>query len=279
MAAQLSLPINNDDEDDDLKHHHYLSPYLEHFLPSMGLDRETYAPYVIGLYVVDDNDDNNNNNNDNEEEETEALNEIIDLLQSSSDPPPTTKTNVNENSNDDDDNEEELWNNFRIKIQSLTMDHRLIKSRKREEFLQKEKDRIEDEARTMRMQIDLANEEREKNDGELPKNDDDDDEGADERALRKKALIERFMYDESVEYDANGDPINELSPSSSSDAAAGGKMKVGATTAAARVAEQRGGAVVSSKKEEQQKTKLAKKDKERKKEERRGRARRGERKS
>ena len=270
--AQLSLPINNDDADDDLKHH-YLSPYLEHFLPSMGLDRETYAPYVIGLYVVDDNDDNNNN--DNEEEETEALNEIIDLLQSSSDPPPSTKTNVNENSNDDD-NEEELWNNFRIKIQSLTMDHRLIKSRKREEFLQKEKDRIEDEARTMRMQIDLANEERENNDGELPKKD-DDDEGADERALRKKALIERFMYDESVEYDANGDPINELSPSSSSDAAAGGKMKVGATTAAARVAE-RGGAV-SSKKEEQQKTKLAKKDKERKKEERRGRARRGERKS
>ena len=269
--AQLSLPINNDDADDDLKHH-YLSPYLEHFLPSMGLDRETYAPYVIGLYVVDDNDDNNNN--DNEEEETEALNEIIDLLQSSSDPPPT-KTNVNENSNDDD-NEEELWNNFRIKIQSLTMDHRLIKSRKREEFLQKEKDRIEDEARTMRMQIDLANEKRENNDGE-PKND-DDDEGADERALRKKALIERFMYDESVEYDANGDPINELSPSSSSDAAAGGKMKVGATTAAARVAEQRGGAV-SSKKDEQQKTKLAKKDKERKKEERRGRARRGERKS
>ncbi|KAL9181222.1 hypothetical protein ACHAXT_010027 [Thalassiosira profunda] len=52
---------------------HYLDSYLSEILPSLGLDAETYAPYVTG-YANDDDD----------EDSDDSLDELIELLRASS---------------------------------------------------------------------------------------------------------------------------------------------------------------------------------------------------
>lgn len=50
---------------------HYLDDYLSEILPALGLDAETYAPYVTGYADDDDND-------------SESLDELMELLRASS---------------------------------------------------------------------------------------------------------------------------------------------------------------------------------------------------
>jgi len=56
---------------------HYLFEYLSTTLPTLGLDPETYGPYVTGLFPLDDDDVDDDNNE-------EELNGMVELLQSSS---------------------------------------------------------------------------------------------------------------------------------------------------------------------------------------------------
>lgn len=70
---------------------HYLDSYLSETLPALGLDVETYAPYVTG-YADDDDDDGGS-----------SLDELIELLQASS-----------ESSSDGE--HDAAWENFRKEI-------------------------------------------------------------------------------------------------------------------------------------------------------------------
>ena len=72
---------------------HYLDSYLAEILPSLGLDAETYAPYVTA-----DNDDDDDHNFD----------DIIELLKASS-----------ETHSDDDD----AWANFRKEVIKRRQDY------------------------------------------------------------------------------------------------------------------------------------------------------------
>ena len=58
---------------------HYLTPYLTSFLPTVGIDPETYIPYITGFSKDNDEHDNGDNNDD-----LEALDELMELLQASS---------------------------------------------------------------------------------------------------------------------------------------------------------------------------------------------------
>ncbi|KAL7533325.1 hypothetical protein ACHAWF_004456 [Thalassiosira exigua] len=51
---------------------HYLDSYLSKVLPALGLDAETYAPYVTGYA------------NDNDDDDGESLDDLIELLRASS---------------------------------------------------------------------------------------------------------------------------------------------------------------------------------------------------
>eukprot|EP00957_Ditylum_brightwellii_P182306 13888705-Ditylum_brightwellii.AAC.1 len=77
---------------------HHLTPYLNETLPSLGLDPETYGPYVTGF-------DDDENDNDQDED---ALNDLIELLRASS-----------ETHSDD----EEAWEAFRKEIVKRQADH------------------------------------------------------------------------------------------------------------------------------------------------------------
>ena len=65
---------------DESMDEHYLSAYLEETLPEIGLDYETYGPYVTGLFPTT----SDGGEEDNFEDVEEEINNIIELLQSSS---------------------------------------------------------------------------------------------------------------------------------------------------------------------------------------------------
>ena len=71
---------------------HYLDAYLSDILPKLGLDFDTYGPYVTGA----------------EEEEEDGLDDIIDLLRASSE------------SHSDD---EESWADFKLQIEKIRKEY------------------------------------------------------------------------------------------------------------------------------------------------------------
>lgn len=73
---------------------HYLDSYLAEILPALGLDAETYAPYVTA-----DNDDDDGG---------DGLDDIIELLKASS-----------ETHSEDDD----AWENFRKEVIKKRQDY------------------------------------------------------------------------------------------------------------------------------------------------------------
>ena len=93
-------------DDDGTHNSHYLSSYLSTALPSLGLDFDTYGPYVFGTITTDPDDDDAAT--DFDENDTEELDSIIDLLRSSS-----------ETHSDAD----AVWTTFRSDIIRLTKEH------------------------------------------------------------------------------------------------------------------------------------------------------------
>mmetsp|Transcript_3370 Transcript_3370/g.4878 ORF Transcript_3370/g.4878 Transcript_3370/m.4878 type:complete len:83 (-) Transcript_3370:818-1066(-) len=71
---------------------HFLSEFLESRLPELGLDFETYGPYVMGVVGSDGEDD----------QDEGSLDDILELLKASS-----------ETRSDDDD----AWDNLKKEIQ------------------------------------------------------------------------------------------------------------------------------------------------------------------
>lgn len=85
---------------------HYLNSYLSTALPELGLDPETYGPYVTGLFSLDAEE----YVQDIDEEE---MMQMLELLQSSS------ETHSDIEINDDEDNE---WSRFRKELMQRRKD-------------------------------------------------------------------------------------------------------------------------------------------------------------
>lgn len=234
---------------------HHLESYLNDILPKIGLDAETYAPYITGVLRGEDE----------EEEEEEELDGVIELLQASS---------------ESHCDEENIWVELKAAIKKkhdeFKRDVRL-KKKKKDEIRQKEA-----EAK-IQSELKLAMQSQE----QLLKQKVENERKEKEMDPAKRALLAQYAYDESELYDCNGNLITEsktdLDPSKKQN-------KVNASTTSNESennvvtkkvnkenARQARSTQIQTKKSEREKTKNAKQDKLKQKEERRKRTQKGER--
>lgn len=229
------------DESDDS---HYLDSFLQERLPALGLDYETYGPYVRGL-VTNDNDDSNNDDDDD-------WDDILELLQASS-----------ETHSDDRD---AFVIVLKQELQERRAQHWADVERKTQ--TQRLEKQAEEQAMLAR-DIELAV----KKEQELMERMKISDKGGvvDDA---KRLLVARFEYDESEMYGADG---NFVKVSAETDSEPVLSNKDAAALAHQEKLNQMKSQKTTSKKEEQQKTKQAKLDKVKQKEERRNKTQKGER--
>lgn len=212
---------------------HYLTDFLNQRLPELGLDFETYGSYVIGLV--------------NDDEEDADWDGIMELLQASSET--QSENNI-------------VWVELKKEILKLQQENKDAQVKREEELKQ---ERINEEQKRLQGEIELAKQ------AEL--------EGQKKEELKpefdeaKRSLVERYAYDESEQYDKDG---NLIGTSNFGETAVNNK-DVAMQTRQEKSKEIKSNQK-SSKREEQAKTAQAKRDKMRQKEERRNRAQRGERK-
>mmetsp|Transcript_4557 Transcript_4557/g.9539 ORF Transcript_4557/g.9539 Transcript_4557/m.9539 type:complete len:227 (-) Transcript_4557:164-844(-) len=220
---------------------HVLTEFLNQRLPTVGLDAETYAPYLLPLLTEDDKDD----------EEWQA---VMELLQASS-----------ESHSDDDQAFADLrrdivqaWQAHTDKVAQLQQAESAQRAKELEQTLAQERQAVA---------AALAEaEERKKAEATKPAAAAVDDPS-------KRALLSRFAYDQDEDEDNNNNNKK------GNDEAAAPLTNQQIAEMAQREAQQAlRGKAVQTKKEEQQKTAQAKLDKARLKEERRKKATKGERK-
>jgi hypothetical protein len=220
---------------------HALSHFLSERLPLLGLDYETYGPYVEALFTLNDRDLSSEHQDIVDDEEWDS---VMQLLQASSE------------SHSDQD---EVWETLRRDIRAAWQEewhHRqaLEAQRRHEQHVQLEETiaREKEEARQIAEHKQQQQQQQQKS--EAP------------HADTKHAILSRFAY----EHDGSDD-----------DEAPESETFVSNQQVAAQAAQERTQALkkvsVTTKKEEQQKTAQAKQDKVQAKEERRKRATKGER--
>ena len=258
--------MNDDTDTDDM---HYLDSFLQERLPALGLEYETYGPYVRGLVGDDDDnadDEHNNNNNsnhdndDNHHDDTmdpdSDWNDVLELLQASSE------------THADDPNAFLVV--LKRQLHERRAQHRADVQRRAQA------QRIERHAHEQAMlarDIELA---------KLRKNDEDElmmkqqsSKGSAVMDDAKRLIVARFEYDESELYGEDGTLVKL------SSADADGEQVLTNKDAAAMAHQEKLNQMKSqkttSKKDEQLKTKQAKLDKVKQKEERRNKAQKGER--
>ena len=101
-----------------------LLTYLNGTLPNLGLDAETYAPYVMGCFENINYD--NDGNDDDDEALKESLTEIIGLLQASSE------------SHSDD--ESGIWDDLMDQVMKLHLEYvKVVNEKKNAELIEKKK--------------------------------------------------------------------------------------------------------------------------------------------
>ena len=228
-----------DEEGDDDATPRFLLERLE----SLGLDPETYAPYVVPLLTNDEDDSEANH--------AEEWDSVVELLRASS-----------ETCGDDD----AVWDAFRNEMKEAWCRHR-------DEVQQKERERVQRAEETLKAELEREKElaeraaaqapaEQATNEGHHANSANNEDEKA------RNALVARFAYEpedgDDVDDDDDGQPVLT-------------NRQVAAQAAQEKVHEMRS-KKVATKKEEQQKTAQSRREKEQKKEERRNRATKGERK-
>ena len=223
------------DDDDD----HALSDFLRGRLPQVGLDYDTYGPYVLPLLLNDD---------DGGDEIEEEWDSVMELLQASSE------------SHSDDD---AVWVTLRQDIQKSWADHNET-TRQREQKEQAQ--------RAQHMEEVLAEERRtaekaaaEAAAAEEHKTHGDQEQQLSESDVAKRALLDRFGYEDDGEGRTGESESNSMSNQQVAAAVRNDKMKEAKSQN------------VQSKKDEQAKTAQSKIEKARVKEERRKRTAKGER--
>mmetsp|Transcript_22614 Transcript_22614/g.31582 ORF Transcript_22614/g.31582 Transcript_22614/m.31582 type:complete len:224 (-) Transcript_22614:66-737(-) len=218
---------------------HFLSAFLESRLPELGLDFETYGPYVMGVVGSDGEDD----------QEEGSLDDILELLQASS-----------ETHSDD----EEAWDGLKqeIKVQLKQYTENQQKEEEKARQIQKQQEQA-----LLQKEIELAKEQQQlKEEAEGGAQEEMDE--------AKKALMARFAYDESEIYDESG---NLTKPKGGNEEDVVNNKQFASKTRMddAKKERQKHNA---SKKDAREETKKAKEEKNRLKEERKKRATKGERK-
>mmetsp|Transcript_22089 Transcript_22089/g.48033 ORF Transcript_22089/g.48033 Transcript_22089/m.48033 type:complete len:225 (+) Transcript_22089:84-758(+) len=211
---------------------HYLDSYLSELLPAIGLDAETYAPYVTG-YADDDDDDNG-----------ESLDELIELLRASSE------------SHEEDD---ATWESLRKEITQRRLDH--ISG----ESVRKELEALELQATmSANLQKEIALAQKNAVEMEARKQKELEDNKPENMSEEKIALMSKFGYEDGNDNaEAGHDGGDSEKPMTNRDHAAAMSRKE---------AEKQKSVKTQTKGEAQRETKQAKSDKLAKKEERRKKA-------
>jgi hypothetical protein len=246
---------DNDDNDDD-DPVHAMAPFLEERLPALGLDYETYGPYILPLLTTttttaatqDDIDCGGDVPPDNEADE--EWNTVLELLQASS--------SLEDGAADD----MILWQTFRSDIETAWRKRQIDQQQKR--AAQQSRLALAVQAQMERdRQLDLLAQERQEEASELLRNNKVDDEA-------KRRLVEQYGYEAS-------DDDEEQQPGAAGEPVVANNREVAQQLEQAKTKAMREHKSQPTKQEEQLKTKEAKKTKEMLKEERRKRAVKGER--
>ena len=233
---------------EESEEHPLLTLLLNERLPTLGLDVETYGPYIVALFPL------SSTPGDEIEDELEGWDEILELLQASSDL---------------EDLEDKVWEQLKVDLISTWQSYRKeqverlkAKMAEKEEHLQK----------VLELERDVAklNAEAKANDTTGATNGSSHNNSSIDDAT-KRALLNRFGYEE----DANDDGGKGVEGGTSKAKADTTDISSYNTNTAAATKQQY--PPVTTKREEQQKTKAAQQQKVDAKEERRKRATKGER--
>jgi hypothetical protein len=250
----MASTANNNDEEDlvyDAQRRPHLHHLLQDSLPKLGLDCETYGPYVWGDEDDDDSDD------DKDVDELKDL--ILGVLQASS-----------ETHSEDDD----VWTDL---IEQIIKANALDSKRRRES-----KDRHLQETKT-KLEEDLAKaklEEQQQQPEEDGKNNDKSPEQQKADAEAKRQLMERFGYELDDDEEQTNNASGGGKKSSSAKTATTATATTNRDVAAAHNSEKSKAMKNQSKTtkaDERKKTKENRSNKEEKKEARRKKAVKGER--
>jgi len=229
--------------------HPHLSALLKDRLAAIGLDYDTYSPYILGLFAEGGQDEDSGSGDE--------LADVVSLLKESS-----------EEDFEDVDDRNDWAEEFASSIRKAT--RRDAELRKKEE-----KAKIDSERRKMEEQFAQAKLEQRHQQEEKPASAIDD--------ATKRKLIERYAYEEDMGSSPGGGgegggAVANDTPKSSGEPALRNR-RAAAQVRSEQAREPRSSKqAVQTKKDERQKTKEQKLSKERLKEQRRKRATKGERK-
>lgn len=251
----------------DIENEHPLFSLLQERLPLLGLDVETYTPYVLALFPIPASPTifSMHEVNDSTNSEIEGWDDVVELLLASSD----------ENLSEED---------YGIALTQLKND--LIRhwiTYQYQQYEQKQSQLAEQEQNFQKLlqqerELAVINE---MTSAAAICGGADDNEARTDTDLAKQALLHRFGYeDDDVDDDLNTSGLNSVSRSATSKLA--GKDEAVNSTATSSLVKSckfmsSGISTAPSKREEQQKTKLQQQQKVTAKEERRKRATKGER--
>ena len=224
--------------------HPLLTLLLNERLPTLGLDVETYGPYIVALFPT------TSTPSDEMVDELEGWDEILELLQASSEL---------------QDLEINVWEQLKVDLISTWQSYRMqqdeqqkVKMLEKEQNLQK----------MLELECDIAKMNAEaKGNNFMGTSNSNNNSSIDEAT--KRALLNRFGYEDDENYDEDGGATNKTKTDTIEN--------TNITTPSTSTKQQQQHPPVTTKREEQQKTKAAQQQKVDAKEERRKRTTKGER--
>jgi hypothetical protein len=235
----IIMTTSSSEAEASLSEQHYLESFLSVQLPKLGLDYDTYGPYVVGVFTVGES------SNTDAAFDEEELDSVLELLRASSD------------DHHDDVSWEQLKRDVIAKHEEYTREFQKVQEKQRHEAQLREQERLRHDieiARTMPV-------EKKKRVAEMNE--------------QKRALVERFAYEELQEEEAEEESEADIVVSNKHVAHEANATKT--TTKESRSSAQKTKTTMTTKREEQAATKQQKLLKMKAKEERRKRATKSER--
>ena len=154
---------------------HFLSPYLSNHLPTIGLDYDTYGPYVTGLVDSDD-----------AKLDSDGFDDVIELLRASS------ETHA-------DEDFDSVWEDLKIQIENLCLQESNRKEEERSKELEERQRLAAENSNQLSQQAEEAARKEKQTQTSSDRN---QARSADDVARRK--LLERYAY-ENEDEDSQGE--------------------------------------------------------------------------
>ncbi len=160
--------------------HPLLTLLLNERLPTLGLDIETYGPYIVALFPISDTP------GDSIGEELEGWDEIVELLKASSE-----LQNL----------EDSVWEKLRVDLVSTWQSYRELQIEQHREKLMEKEQHLQ---KMLEVERDMAlmNAETKSNASAVTLNGSNNNSSIDDAA--KRALLNRFGYEEDTNVDGGG---------------------------------------------------------------------------